>query len=239
MDPQIQEKLVDLICVTPGLLLAFTIHEFAHAWTGWRLGDDTPRRMGRLTLDPLAHLDPLGLVFVLISFWYGFVVGWAKPVPINPRNFANPRRDSVLVAIAGPISNLLQVPFWLILLYIFSYVAKARGHQLQIFNSFAGGVDAESLIYRTIVEGVMTNFLLAAFNMIPIPPLDGHWVLEGLGGPPVTEIYNVIRPYSMMVLLLIINFTPLEHIMLDPVENYAGNLCMQVTFAGLGVPPGP
>jgi Zn-dependent protease len=233
MDPQIQEKLVDLICVTPGLLLAFTIHEFAHAWTGWRLGDDTPRRMGRLTLDPLAHLDPLGLVFVLLSFWYGFVVGWAKPVPINPRNFANPRRDSVLVAIAGPISNLLQVPFWLILLYGFGLVAKARGHQYLQFD----GTDPESLICRIMIEGVVTNFLLAAFNMIPIPPLDGHWVLEGLGGPPVTEIYNVIRPYSMMVLLLVINFTPLDRILLGPVNAYAYTLSWHVLNVGAGVGP--
>src|SRR5947207_1684668 len=110
-------RLFFMLLDLPAFVAALTVHEFAHAWMANRLGDDTPRRMGRLTLDPLAHLDPIGSLFWVVAALSGFpLLAWAKPVPFNPRNLSQPRRDAILIAIAGPCSNLLQIPIWLLAL---------------------------------------------------------------------------------------------------------------------------
>ncbi|PJC79740.1 site-2 protease family protein [Candidatus Shapirobacteria bacterium CG_4_8_14_3_um_filter_35_11] len=136
-----------------GLLIAVTIHEFSHALTADRLGDPTPRAMGRLTLNPLAHLDPLGTLMIFIAHF-----GWGKPVPIDPYNFKNPRRDEILVSLAGPTSNFIfMIAISLIIRFIpmsiFSYV----------LYTFA-----------------ITNLYLGVFNLLPIPPLDGSKVFLNL-----------------------------------------------------------
>jgi len=193
------ERLFSLILAIPAFVAALTVHEFAHAWMGNRLGDDTARRMGRVTLDPMAHLDPFGALFFLLAWFSGFGIGWAKPVPFNPRNLENPRRDSILIAIAGPISNLLQVPFWLLGLWVVGQVVKHTGIGLGD-DPFA----PMQILVMLFVNGVMINVLLAAFNMIPIPPLDGHYVLEGLGPPFITDFFNLIRPWSFLILILLL-----------------------------------
>lgn len=137
----------------------------------------------------------------------GFFFGWAKPVPFNPRNLKNPRRDSILIAVAGPISNILQVPIWLLLLWISWKIGSATG----LFNPLTVGLGDEPLaspagiLIRVIELGVIINLTLAAFNMIPLPPLDGHYVLEGLGPPFVEEFFNTIRPFSFIILMVLIN----------------------------------
>lgn len=224
-----QERIIGLICMIPAYVLGLTIHEFAHAWAGWRLGDDTPRRLGRLTLDPMAHLDPFGVLFFIVAAFSGYGIGWAKPVPINPRNMGNPRRDSMLVAIAGPISNLLQVPIWLLALYFFGVASRANHWEINTF----GGTDIYSMLATVLMWGVILNISLAAFNMVPLPPLDGHWVLEYFGGPPVTAFYDVIRPYSFMILILLLNFTPIFHILLGPIYSWTYFLVDQA-FYGVG-----
>lgn len=193
------DRILNLVLSIPAFVAALTIHEFAHAWMAVRLGDDTPRRLGRLTLDPLAHLDPFGSIMFLLSSLSGFGIGWAKPVPFNPRNLSHPRRDAIWIAVAGPISNLLQVPIWLGLLWLFSMVAQRTGLLLDPHPmSFA------ALGIRVLAGGVVLNVLLAAFNMLPIPPLDGHYVLEGLGPPFIGELFNAIRPYSFIVLIMLL-----------------------------------
>jgi len=188
-----QEKLLHLLFQLPAFVSALTIHEFAHAWMANRLGDDTPRRMGRLSMDPLVHLDPFGSLMFVFSALVGFGIGWAKPVPFNPRNLENPRHGAILIALAGPVSNLIQAPIWLFMLWIFRLAAQ---------NSPALAASPITVFMLQVLSmGVIINVLLAAFNMVPIPPLDGHWVLEGLGPPAVTDFYNSIRPYSFIILI--------------------------------------
>jgi len=134
-----------------GLILAITIHEFAHALVADRLGDPTPRAAGRLTLNPLSHLDPLGTIMIFIARF-----GWGKPVPIDPYNFSSPRRDEILVALAGPASNIFF------------------GIVLGIFYQITG-------IYHPVIQIIaVTNFYLAFFNLLPLPPLDGSKIFLNL-----------------------------------------------------------
>ena len=144
------------------LIIAITIHEFSHAITADKLGDPTPRGQGRISLLPPDHLDPLGTVMMVITTITGFGIGWGKPVMTNPRNFAHPRIDSGKVAIAGPISNILQALVFA-LLYRLTFT-MAMGTPLAFFMR----------------AGVLVNLSLAFFNMIPIGPLDGHWVIQAV-----------------------------------------------------------
>lgn len=223
------ETLLSLICAIPALVAGLTIHEFAHAWTGDRLGDPTPRRMGRVTLDPLAHLDLFGSLFFVVAWFSGFGLGWAKPVPIQPRNLRDPRRDTLLVAIAGPITNILQVPFWLAMVWLFSFAASKLGWDFTVPGSIP------SLVLQGLVFGVTINALLAAFNMLPIPPLDGHWVLQSLGGPSVEELFDQIRPYSFIILIALIQFTPILRYTIGPLQAWMSNLAFAVIRSGAGL----
>ena len=149
------EKLVYLI---PGLVVALTFHEYAHALVAYKRGDDTAYRAGRLTLNPLVHLDPIGALLLL---FVGF--GWAKPVPVNPMNLANPKRDMVWVSLAGPISNMIQA---LILALIIRVI-------------FIMNVNIGNFII-TLRFAFSINLVLAVFNLIPLAPLDGHKIVSGL-----------------------------------------------------------
>lgn len=221
-----QQALLGLLCAIPALIAGLTFHEFAHAWAADRLGDDTPRREGRLSLDPVVHIDPIGALFFVISSLAGYGLGWAKPVMTNPRNLKHPRRDSLLIAIAGPISNLLQTPIWMATLFLFGYVAQKSGLDVTDLNSVSG------VVFRTLLSGILVNIGLAAFNMIPIPPLDGHWVLQAIGGRPIEELFDVIRPYSFIVLIILLNFTSLLSNVLGPVHEFSVDLAFRVTGAG-------
>ena len=223
------ETILNLLCSIPALVLGLTVHEFAHAWTADRLGDPTPRRMGRVSLDPAVHIDPLGALFFVICSLSGYGIGWAKPVPIMPRNMRHPRRDSMLVAIAGPISNLLQVPFWLLALWVFGRVV-GPGTAMAAMDS---GFSPTSMIFMALAQGITLNFALAAFNMIPFPPLDGHWVLQALGGREVEEFFDSFRQYSFIILIGIINLTPVLDVLLGPIEDFGVRLARAALFGTL------
>ena len=152
----LMQELLSLLVSVPGLLLCLSLHEAAHGYTAYRLGDPTAKNAGRLTLDPLKHLDPVGTICLLF-----FHVGWAKPVPVNTRYFKNPRRDTALVSLAGPVSNFLLAA---VLLFV---------RQFLIFSS----------VMPVYVLGLMVHYAaimsigLGVFNLIPVPPLDGSKIL--------------------------------------------------------------
>ncbi len=184
-----------LLYVGVALIVAATIHEFAHAYVADRLGDPTPRSMGRLTLNPLAHLDLLGSLLILVA---GF--GWAKPVQINPMNFRDWRRDTIMVAAAGPLANITLVFF--------------LGFPFKLgLIDLSGSARNELLL--TIIQ---INAMLAVFNLIPLPPLDGSKILIGLLPPAQAVSYARLQPYGVLILLLLAFTNLLSIFLITPIR---------------------
>jgi Zn-dependent protease len=172
----------------PGILLGLTVHEFSHAWTAYKLGDTTAKDLGRITLNPLKHIDPIGFLFILFA---GF--GWAKPVQFTPSVLTRPRRDKALIAAAGPFSNLI-----LGIILIFGLKGLFR-------LGFGGGSPAAESILFAIYYAAVINFGLFVFNLIPIPPLDGsHIVFSGLNLRAETEtrIMRIGTPVLFIILII-------------------------------------
>ncbi len=171
-----------LVLLAPVFLLAITVHEFSHGYIAYRLGDPTAKMAGRLTFNPLAHLDLFGtLAIIFIGF------GWAKPVPVDPRNFANPRKDNLWVALAGPVSNFITA-------FVFGLIFR-------LFSPLLAGSQVGEIILMMIYLAVWINLILTIFNLLPIPPLDGFHILEGLVS---TETYVKMQPfvrYGPMILI--------------------------------------
>jgi Zn-dependent protease len=183
-----------LLIQAPVILFALTVHEFCHAWVANMLGDDTAKRQGRLTLNPVAHLDVLGTILMFVA---GF--GWARPVPINPLNFKNPRKGMLLVALAGPLSNLSMAILAGVALRVIipGLVGLESGSTLS-------GVIAVSLVM--IILTLQFGLALAIFNMIPIFPLDGSRVLFGLLPERQAYAYSRLEPYGMLIIFALFIF---------------------------------
>ena len=166
------------------VLISLTVHEAAHAWTADRLGDPTARVLGRVSLNPLAHIDWIGTVLLPLVAMFSHlpIIGWAKPVPVSMRNLRDPRRDFMIVAAAGPISNLLQA------------VAAA------VVLRLAGPTLQAGLLGWVLTTAVQINLLLAFFNLIPVPPLDGGNVLLGLLPPRAAVMYAQVRQWGFILL---------------------------------------
>ncbi len=173
-----------LFIAMPAILFALTFHEYAHAWAAWKLGDPTARSMGRLSLNPLVHLDPVGTIMLVITVMSGFGIGWAKPVPVDPRYLRNPRKDMLWIALAGPVSNIILA---FILVGIFTHMPPA-------------GALTETL-REMLRYGIIINLALAFFNMLPIPPLDGSRVLTGLLPAAQARRYSQLEMYGPMLLI--------------------------------------
>jgi Zn-dependent protease len=175
-----------LAILLPLLILSLTFHEYAHAASAKALGDDTAERQGRLTINPIAHLDPLGTVLLIITIMIGFGIGWAKPVPVNPwRLKAGPRAGMGLVAIAGPVMNLL-IAF--IAIQVFKYLPRESGE----------------IVFEILRRLAIINVTLAVFNMIPIPPLDGFRVLIGILPDRAAASFAQLEQYGPMLLMLLV-----------------------------------
>jgi Zn-dependent protease len=169
------------------LIIAMTIHEFSHGWVAYMLGDHTAADQGRLTLNPLAHIDPIGTVLLPLILFITtagqFVFGAAKPVPINYWALKNPRRDMLLIGLAGPLSNLIAA---IILSVILNFLAPS------------------SLAAYLIRSLAFINIILGVFNLIPIPPLDGSRILAGLLPPSLAQSYYRIEPYGFIILIVLL-----------------------------------
>ena len=199
------------------VLFAITVHETAHGWVAKYFGDKTAWMLGRLTLNPIKHIDPIGTILVplLMYTFTGFVFGWAKPVPVNSRNLRNPKRDMAIVALAGPVANLLMALGWAL------FIRMAVLINIPEFS--------EPLIYVGIV-GITINLVLALLNLLPIPPLDGSrilsWALPGRWG----YYYNQFEQYGFYLLVLLLMTNSLSVILGYP---FAITMKLFFTIAGL------
>lgn len=202
--------LMDIIAGLPGLIIAMVIHEYSHARVAYALGDYTPRIQGRLTLNPAAHVDPIGLLMLFLVHF-----GWAKPVQINPMNFSNPRRDDILVSLAGPLSNLITAFVALIILVL----------MIKIDFPFTDGV---VVVFNHII---VYNINFAIFNMLPIPPLDGSHILRNLLPYELARQYENLERYSFIFLIIILAtpvlsyiFVPLQRSIFGIMKGFVGIL---------------
>ena len=197
----------------PPLLLALTLHEFAHGYVAYRLGDPTARNAGRLTLNPLSHLDPVGtLAFIFIK------IGWAKPVPVNPIYFKNPRQDMLWVALAGPASNLV--------------LAVLSAVLLRFIAAIVGLLPSSPLIAAVLipfswmlVASVWINLVLCVFNFLPIPPLDGSRILSGLLPEEMAHTYASYERYGFII-VLVLAFTGVLSMVISPIIRFANTLLL-------------
>lgn len=177
-------------------LFGIICHEVAHGYTAFRMGDPTAKSLGRLTLNPIKHLDPVGFgVFAFTALFSPFIIGWAKPVPVQPRYFRNPSGGMMLVALAGPMTNFLVALF-------FALIVKL------IINLSHSGIGDDSTLLALLFEsarfGIYINCALACFNLLPIPPLDGSHILAGLLPRAAAGHYVAISRYGMIIVLVLV-----------------------------------
>jgi Zn-dependent protease len=190
------------------LIFAITVHEAAHGWMARRLGDKTAEMLGRVTLNPLKHIDPIGTILVPLGLYImtGFMFGWAKPVPVNWNNLNKPKRDMGLVALAGPGANLIMALIWSILVY-------------------AGALMLENFSWLGVplvlmgVTGVLINAILMALNMMPVPPLDGGRVVYSLLPPKQANAYAKLEAYGLIIVLALL-VTGVLHFILEPIVAF-------------------
>lgn len=175
------------------VLFAITVHETAHGWMALRLGDPTAKMLGRLSLNPIRHIDPIGTILVpgVMLMLGGFLFGWAKPVPITWENLRQPKRDMALVAAAGPLSNLVMALFWALLARLGLVIADFSG-DLAMYMMYSG------------VAGVFINLILMLLNLLPLPPLDGSRVATALLPGPLAYRYSRLEPYGFPILIVLL-----------------------------------
>lgn len=199
------------------ILFAITVHEVAHGWVAKRFGDPTAQRLGRLTLNPFKHIDPIGTVLVpalLLLLKAGFLFGWAKPVPVTWENLRHPKRDMVFVAIAGPAANLLMAFFW--------------GAVAKLATVLPASADWAAVPLQLMGEiGITINVLLMVFNLLPLPPLDGGRVAVGLLPGPLAWQLSRVEPYGFFILLGLMAFGVLWFI-IQPFTHFMTGLVHMV-----------
>ena len=213
-DGNVQSYIVQLLLSLPVCLLALSVHETAHGYVAYKLGDPTARSMGRLTLNPLKHLDPFGFLSMVL---FGF--GWAKPVPINTRYFKNPKRDMALTGVAGPISNLLLALIFALAMKLFYMGMAYASFPTQTLFLMA------MYFYNFLYYGIYLNVALAIFNLLPVPPMDGSRLL--FAALPSHLYFKIMRyeQYIYLGMLVLLFFG-----VLTPILNFLTSSVMSLIF---------
>jgi len=190
------------------ILFAITLHEAAHGWVANKLGDPTAKRLGRITINPIKHIDPVGTIVVplFLATVSPFVMGWAKPVPVQPQYFKSPLLDMALVAVAGPVSNFFMACFWA--MFIQLSLAALQPSTLLIFLAEMGK------------NGIIINIVLMVLNLLPIPPLDGGRVVAGILPPKLALPFMQLERFGMIIILLLLVSGILGKIMWPVVEHF-------------------
>lgn len=170
------------------VLLAITLHEAAHGWVADKLGDPTARNLGRISLNPIKHIDPIGTVVLPLAllFMSGFIIGWAKPVPVDPRHFKQPHLDMAMVALAGPASNFVMACGWALLI---------------VLSQATTGGWLAGFLFNMGSAGITINLILMVLNLLPIPPLDGGRVIAGIMPPQMAASFMRIEPYGLFIII--------------------------------------
>lgn len=207
------EAILSLLLTLPIMLLALSLHETAHGWVAWRCGDPTARNLGRLTLNPLKHLDPMGLIFLMV-----FGYGWAKPVPINTRYFRKPKRDMALTAAAGPAANLLLGLVNAVLFGIFWGLSLAQS----ALGAAGTLVIFLSVLSETFFYAAAINFMFMLFNLIPVPPFDGSRI--ALAFLPEKLYFGIMRYERQIMIVLLIAMLVLSRFGYSPIGYVASRL---------------
>lgn len=211
--------MLDQLYILPVLLFSVVVHEIAHGYMALRLGDPTAKRMGRLTLNPIPHIDLVGSILVpLFSLFVAgrIFIAWAKPVPINPLNFSNFKRDDILVSIVGPLSNIVMA----LVCAIFFIIVQ---HSLFLINSFNVAVLLEMWIFlaKMFLGGIYLNIILAVFNMIPLPPLDGSHVVASFLPDNISDQYRNIGFLGIFIVIFLMRVEGFRLIFFTIIETIA------------------
>lgn len=203
----ISRIVTQLVLIAPGFLLAITVHEYTHGYVALRLGDPTAKYAGRLTFNPISHLDPIGTLALVLTQ----MIGWAKPVPVDPRYLQNPRRDMLWISLGGPAANLVAATALAVVLHllVIGFGGMPAGQVTSFFLS---------PLFMIILFGVRINIVLAVFNLIPIPPLDGSSILAGLLPRDLAMQYEKIEPYGFIILLALLLTGVVGYIILPPIR---------------------
>lgn len=197
--------MLDQLYILPVLLFSVVIHELAHGWMALRLGDPTARDLGRLTLNPIPHIDPVGSILVpLMSLLVAgrVFIGWAKPVPVNPMNFSNYRRDDILVSVVGPFSNLVLAVVFTLMVIVIGHLSPLLESLHPFANEFGG------FLLKMFYSGIALNIVLAMFNLIPIPPLDGSHVVASLLPSQLSAQYRRVGFFGIFLVILLMQWPP-------------------------------
>jgi Zn-dependent protease len=182
--------LSQILIQLPILLISLTIHEFSHGYAAYKLGDDTAKRAGRLTLNPISHIDPLGLIMLFIAR-----IGWAKPVPINPYNFQNYKRDTAITAAAGPAANFSLA---IILALVFNFIKKVNPDIMYNASGFS------QIMLSMLLYAVLINLALGLFNLIPVPPMDGSKILGGFLSDDAYAKFTAQEKKGAQILMIVL-----------------------------------
>jgi Zn-dependent protease len=219
--------MLEQLYILPILLFSVVIHEVAHGWMALKLGDPTAKQMGRLTLNPIPHIDPIGSI--LVPLFSLFVAGrvfiaWAKPVPINPLNFSDYRRDDILVSVVGPLSNLavaLVCTFMVIGVALLGRVIPASNPVIE---------EAFSFMFKMFAGGITLNVVLAVFNLIPIPPLDGSHVVAAMLPDNLSERYQSLGFFGIFAVIILLRWQPFSMLFSNIISIISSPFFMIIQF---------